>query len=165
MSLFYRLVPHPLLTLCLTCVWLLLVNSFSLNSLVFGFILGLLIPFATRPYWPNRPKLKSPLKLAAYVLLVFGDIVVANFIVARIVIFMPNSRRKPAYITIPLDIRTPEAIATLGGTITMTPGTVTCDISSQGSALLVHCLHAPEPEAVVQEIKTRYEARLKEIFE
>ena len=46
----------------------------------------------------------------------------------------------------------------------MTPGTVTADMSADGRVLLIHSLHAPDPEAVRAEIKTRYEARLKEIF-
>ena len=58
----------------------------------------------------------------------------------------------------------PEAITVLAATITLTPGTVSCDLSEDGHALLVHCLHAPDPAAVLDEIKTRYEARLKEIF-
>ncbi|OIQ31664.1 MAG: Na+/H+ antiporter subunit E [Alphaproteobacteria bacterium MedPE-SWcel] len=164
MKLLNRFLPHPLLTLMLTVIWLLLVNRFSLNSLLFGFFLGLLIPVITQPYWPNRPKLKKPLKLISYALLVIWDIVVANVAVARIVLFMPNSKRRPAWVEIPLDIRTPEAIAMLGGTITMTPGTLTADISAQGRSLLVHCLHAPDTDEIRDEIKTRYEARLKEIF-
>lgn len=165
MKILNRLVPHPYLTLMLTVTWLMLVNGFSINSLVFGLFLGLLIPFVTQPFWPNRPKLSKPLNLIGYAVLVIWDIIVANFVVARIVLFMPNSRRQPAFVTVPLDIRTPEAIAMLGGTITMTPGTVTCDISGEGHALLVHCLHAPDPEDEVATIKSRYEARLKEIFE
>jgi multicomponent K+:H+ antiporter subunit E len=47
----------------------------------------------------------------------------------------------------------------------MTPGTVTRDVSACGRALLVHCLDAPDPDAVRDEIKHRYERRLKEIFE
>jgi multicomponent K+:H+ antiporter subunit E len=47
----------------------------------------------------------------------------------------------------------------------MTPGTVTADMSGDGKALLVHCLHAPNPDEVRDDIKTRYEARLMRIFE
>ena len=53
----------------------------------------------------------------------------------------------------------------LAGTITMTPGTLTADISACGRALLVHCLDTDDPDAVRDEIKQRYERRLKEIFE
>ncbi|MBQ4824934.1 MULTISPECIES: Na+/H+ antiporter subunit E [unclassified Leisingera] len=165
MKLIRRLFPHPLLTLLLTVTWLLLVNGWSLNSLVFGLLLGVLIPFVTQPYWPNRPKLRRPLKIAEYILVVLLDIVQANIIVARIVLFKPNADRRPNWITVPLDLKTPEAITALAGTITMTPGTLSADVSDEGHALLVHCLDAPNPDAVRDEIKQRYERRLMEIFE
>ena len=63
------------------------------------------------------------------------------------------------------DADAPEAITVLAGAITMTPGTVSSDLPSEGHNLLVHCLNAPDPEAVRDEIKQRYERRLKEIFE
>jgi multicomponent K+:H+ antiporter subunit E len=47
----------------------------------------------------------------------------------------------------------------------MTPGTVSCDLSAQGHNLLVHCLDTSDPDAVRDQIKQRYERRLKEIFE
>ncbi|NVK15712.1 MAG: Na+/H+ antiporter subunit E [Rhodobacteraceae bacterium] len=165
MKLIWRLFPHPFLTLLLTLTWLLMVNRWSLNSLVFGFMLGVVIPFVTQPYWPNRPNLRRPLKIAEYILVVLLDIVQANIIVARIVLFKPNADRRPNWITIPLDLKTPEAITALAGTITMTPGTLSADVSDEGHALLVHCLDAPNPDAVRDEIKQRYERRLMEIFE
>jgi multicomponent K+:H+ antiporter subunit E len=91
-------------------------------------------------------------------LLVVWDIILANIIVARIILFKPNDRIETRWITVPLDLRTPEAI-------TLTPGTVTADMSACGRALLIHSLHAPDPDAVRDEIKSRYEARLKRIFE
>lgn len=165
MRLFHRLLPHPVLTLLLTVTWVLLANSWTLNSLLFGFLLGLLIPFLTQPYWPQQLRMKKPLKISAYVLLVLYDIVMANITVARIVVFKSNKARKPNWVTIPLALRTPEAITVLAGTITMTPGTVSADLSAEGHALLVHCLDAENPDAVRDEIKDRYERRLMEIFE
>jgi len=58
----------------------------------------------------------------------------------------------------------PQAITMLAGTITLTPGTVSADLSDEGHSLLVHVLHTEDPDAVRDEIKSRYEARLKEIF-
>ena len=91
--------------------------------------------------------------------------IVANFQVARIVLFMPRDKIRSAWVTVPLDLRSPEAITLLAGTITMTPGTLTADMSACGRALLIHSLHAPDPDAVRDDIKARYEARLKRIFE
>jgi multicomponent K+:H+ antiporter subunit E len=160
-----RILPHPLLTLLLAVVWVMLMNALSPGHIVFGLILGILVPLFTAAYWPNKPVIRSPFKAARYVLLVLWDIVVANFTVARIVLFKPNADLRPAWITVPLDLRTPEAISLLAGTITMTPGTVSSDIAADGRSILVHCLHAPDPEATVAQIKHRYERRLREIFE
>ena len=160
-----KLLPHPYLTLTLTGIWLLLANSYTLNSLVFGLLVGLVIPWMTSPYWPARPHIGQPIKIMEYMFVVIWDIIIANITVAKIVLFMPNAKLQPAWVTVPLDLIEPEAITVLAGTITMTPGTLTAELAADGHSLLVHCLHAPDVDAVRDEIKTRYEARLKEIFE
>jgi len=160
-----RLLPHPLLSLTLIIVWLLLVGSLSLNSIVFAVLLGVIVPMFTQPYWPDMPRLSRLSAVPGYVLIVLYDIVMANIQVALIVLFKPSAKLQPAWISVPLEIRTPEAITVLAGTITLTPGTVSCDLAEDGHAILVHCLHAPDPDSVRDDIKARYERRLKEIFE
>ncbi|WP_299871822.1 Na+/H+ antiporter subunit E [uncultured Sulfitobacter sp.] len=161
----YRwLLPHPLLTLLLAAVWILLQNEFSSGMFVFGLILGVLIPKLTAQFWPDRPVQFNPARMISYMLVVMWDIMVANVQVAWIVLTRPNSKLRPAWIVVPLDLRQPEAITILAGTITLTPGTVSADLSSEGHSLLVHALDAPDPDAIRDEIKHRYERRLKEIF-
>jgi multicomponent K+:H+ antiporter subunit E len=160
-----RLFPHPYLTVTLIVFWFLLVNQWKVGSLVMAVFLATVIPHLTSAWWPDRPKVQRPFGLAAYTLLVMWDVIVANFQVARIVLFMPKDKIRSAWVTVPLDLRSPEAITLLAGTITMTPGTLTADMSACGRALLIHSLHAPDPAAVRDDIKARYEARLKRIFE
>lgn len=160
-----RLFPHPLLSLLLFVTWMLLVNTFKIGSVVMALILAIVIPLMTAAYWSNRPKVRNLPAFAAYVLLVLWDIVIANIQVAKIILFYRNDQIKSAWIPVPIELKTPEAITLLAGTITMTPGTVTADMSSCGRVLLIHSLHAPDPDAIRDEIKSRYEARLKRIFE
>jgi len=160
-----RLFPHPYLSLTLVGLWFLLVNETSLGSLVMALVLGTLIPLLTSAWWPDRPRIHRPWGLVSYVLIVLWDVIVANFQVAWIILFMPRAKIRSAWITVPLDLTSPEAISLLAGTITMTPGTLTADFSADGRALLIHALHAPDPQALSREIKTRYEARLKRIME
>lgn len=159
-----RLLPHPLLTLTLTLVWIMLVNEPSPGALVMGLVLGIVLPLLTHPFWPGRPRLQRPLKVIEYALVVLWDICVANVQVAKLVLFRRNDELRSRYVVIPLDLQTPEAITVLAGTITMTPGTLSAELSADGGALLVHGLDVPDPEALVAEIKSRYEARLLEIF-
>ena len=160
-----RLVPHPYLTVLITAVWILLVNDFTTATAVLGLALGLSIPLITRAYWPDRPRIRSPLTIVEYALIVLWDIIVANVQVAYLVLFRRGDSLRSRFITVPLDLRTPEAISALAGTITMTPGTVSADVSADGRALLVHCLETNDPAATVAQIKTRYERRLQRIFE
>lgn len=162
--LFHWLFPHPLLTLLLVVVWILLQNNISAGMVVFGLILGVIIPRLTAAFWPERPSGFRVGKMLSYACLVMWDIIVANIQVAWIVLTVSNDKLKPAWITIPLDLRQPEAITLLAGTITLTPGTVSADLSQSGHYLLVHVLHTDDPEGEIASIKTRYEARLKEIF-
>lgn len=161
---FYWLLPHPFVTLLLAVVWTILQNEVSAGMVVFGIILGILIPWTTSIWWPDTPKSFRLGKMATYSLLVLWDILVANVQVAWIVLTVPNAKLKPAWIVVPLDLRRPEAITVLAGTITLTPGTVSADLSDAGHSLLVHVLHTDDPDAVRDDIKTRYERRLEEIF-
>lgn len=160
-----RLVPHPWLTVLVTVVWMLLNNSASAGHLVLGLALGLAIPKITAVYWPDRPRIRNPLAIAEYMAVVLWDIVVSNIQVARLILFRAGDGLQSRYVTVPLALRSPEAITVLAGTITMTPGTVTADVSADGRALLVHCIEADDPHAVVAQIKQRYEQRLMRIFE
>lgn len=159
-----KILPHPGLTVLLTLTWLMLVNDFKWGSLVFGAFLGVILPVLTAPYWPDRPRIRNWPAAVGYLGIVIWDILKSNVSVALIVLFRPRAGLRPAWITIPLDLDTPEAITVLAGTITLTPGTVTADLSADGRALLIHCLDAPDPDAVRDDIKARYETRLQRIF-
>lgn len=159
-----RLLPHPLLTLFLTLVWVLLANGASAGSVVMGLALGVALPLVTRPFWPDRPVVRRPFKVVEYGLIVLFDICVANLQVAYLILFKRPEELRSRFVVVPLDTRVPEAIVTLAGTITMTPGTVSCDVSADGRALLVHGLDVADPEELVATIKARYESRLVEIF-
>lgn len=159
------LVPHPFLSLTLVVVWLALVNTFTLGNLILGSFLGLIIPMITAPYWPNRPLIRRPLKIAEYILIVLWDIIIANIQVAMIILFKREADIHSQWIVVPLELTSAEAITVIAGTITMTPGTVSAVLSADCGCILVHCLHTVDPDAVRDEIKARYETRLMEIFE
>lgn len=160
-----RLLPHPMLTVILAAVWVLLVNDVSWGAVAFGLLLGLAIAKLTSAYWPGRPRVRNPLAILEYFAVVLWDIIVSNIQVAYLVLFRRGEGLKSQFVTIPLALENPEAIATLAGTITMTPGTLSADLSADGRSLLVHCLETTNAADTVAAIKSRYERRLMRIFE
>lgn len=159
-----RLFPHPGLTMLLIAVWLLMLNAVTAGGVLMGVVLGLTLPIFTAPFWPDRPRLRFGWAIVDYLAVVLADIVIANFHVARIVLFCKTADLRSAWLVIPLELRSAEAITTLAATISLTPGTVSADVSTDGWFLLVHALDVADPVAEIARIKARYEARLGRIF-
>ncbi|MCG8517923.1 Na+/H+ antiporter subunit E [Marinobacter sp. CA1] len=155
--------PQPFLSLCLFLVWQLLNDGFSGGSVVMGAILAWMLPQLTRNFWPERPALLKGWLLPLYVLRVLWDIVVASISVARLV--LSPRKPRPAFISYPLTLEHPLAITMLASTISLTPGTVSADVSDDQRILLIHALDAEDEQAIIETIRSRYEKPLQEIFQ
>lgn len=158
-----RWLPHPLLSLCLLLVWLLLVNDFGVGHWLLGAVLGWLIPLVSQLFWINPPRIHRPVKLCLFFLRVLVDIIVANLQVAKLILG-PTSKLRPAFVEIPLLLEDELALTMLASVISLTPGTVSADLSDDRRTLLVHSLDVGDEAVLVHEIKTRYEAPLLEVF-
>lgn len=158
-----KIFPHPVLSFILWGLWLLLNNTISPGHMVLGLIIAILIPMLTSRFWPEKVYIKSPLTLIKLLGTVLWDIVAANTIVAKLILGK-NENLNPAFFYIELDIDTPIGISLLANTISLTPGTVSCDVTPDGKRLLVHALHIEDIPATIKEIKQRYEAPLKKVF-
>ncbi|MFN3943434.1 MAG: Na+/H+ antiporter subunit E [Allosphingosinicella sp.] len=159
-----KLFPHPGLTGMLIVVWMLLLNNFTIGGLFLAIVFGILVPLFTAPFWPDRPRLRFGWPMLDYLSVVVWDIFVANFQVARLILFRRNRDLRSRWLVVPLELRSAEAITALAGTISLTPGTVSADVAADGRSLLVHTLDTGDPAAEVARIKQRYEARLMRIF-
>lgn len=159
-----RLFPQPVLSVLLAALWLLLANTVSVGHVVLAVLLAVLVPQVTYRFWPSRPHTTRPLLALRLTGVVLWDIAVANLAVARRVLG-PIRKLSPAFVFIPLDIEDELAITILASIISLTPGTVSVDVTDDRRRLLVHCLDAPDRDSVIGQIKERYERPLKEIFQ
>ncbi|MEW6254243.1 MAG: Na+/H+ antiporter subunit E, partial [Planctomycetota bacterium] len=147
-----RLLPHPILTVSLTLLWLLLVNELTAGALVLGALLGWLISFATSRFWPERIRIRHPGVLARFLGVFAVDIVRGSFHVAWLILKGP-ARLHPAFVEVPLALKTDLAISLLANTISLTPGTVSARLSADKRTLVVHTLDTGDAAALVAEIK------------
>ncbi len=159
-----RIFPHPLLSLFLILVWLLLNNTTSFGHIVLGSIIAILVPVLTREFWLENIKIKNTKVLFKFIGVFIWDVLVANVVVAKLIL-SKNSSLMPAFMVIDLDIKNSLGVSILANTISLTPGTVSCDLSLDRKQLLVHALHAPDVQESIDEIKKRYELPLMEVFD
>jgi multicomponent K+:H+ antiporter subunit E len=158
-----RLLPHPWLSLLILASWLLLQHSLHPAHLASGAVTGVLIPLLLAGFLPRRGPLRRTGTALRLLGVVLKDIVMSNIVVARIVL-NPAARPQPAWVHVPLTVRSPAAINLLASIITMTPGTVSCVVDAERRAIWVHALDCADADALAADIVQRYEAPLLEIL-
>ncbi|WP_407275209.1 Na+/H+ antiporter subunit E [Halothiobacillus sp. DCM-1] len=164
MGFFHRLRERSGWWLMLWLTWLVLSNSLAPGQLLLGGLISALIT-GWMPRFEQPPlRIRHFPRLLAYGGLLLWDILRANLTVARQVLG-PVAALQPAFLDIPLSAQHPLVISLFASTITLTPGTVSCELSADGRSLRVHALHSPDPAADIHTLKTRYEDRLRAIFE
>jgi multicomponent K+:H+ antiporter subunit E len=154
----------PLLSLTLLIVWLLLNNTVDPAHLVLGAVLAVVVPWFSERLRPDKPQVRRPATILRLALVVLWDIVLANIDVARRILG-PESALRPGFVWVPLAIRDPHGIVVLAGVITMTPGTLSAELTEDRRHLLVHAFNVGDEAALIASIKTRYEAPLRMIFD
>lgn len=158
-----RLFPHPLLSAVLWVIWLLLNNTIAPGHIVLGAILATLIPWLTSSFWPEHISIQRPWLLVRYTVRVLFEIMIANVVVAKLILG-PEKRLQPGFIDYPLSLQSPVGISLLANTISLTPGTVSCDLSDDRQHLLIHALHIDDVDAIIADIHRKFEIPLQEIF-
>ena len=158
------MLPYPLLSASLVLMWLAL-NGFTLGHLILGSIVSVFASWGMAALRPAKPRLPKWYLLPKLVGIVLYDIVRSNIAVASILLSGGKRRHKAGFMTVPLDLENPTALAVLAVVVTSTPGTAWLEYNSLNRTVLIHVLDLVDEEAWRRLIKTRYEALLMEIFE
>ena len=159
-----RFLPHPLLTIILAVIWLLLNNSLAAGQIALGLLLGWSIPFFALQFWPDKLKVHKPLTLLKFSYILLHDIVEANFIVALRILGKPEKLR-PAFIVVPIDLNSDFGMSILANTSCLTPGSLSALLAPDRKSILMHAMDVEDVDVFIHTVKTRYEQPLKEIFE
>jgi multicomponent K+:H+ antiporter subunit E len=155
--------PQPWLSLILFVTWQFLSEGISGASVVMGLFLAWAIPQITEGFWPEKPAFVKARRLPMYLAVLLWDIVVASISVAKLI--LSPREPKPIFVCYPLQLEHPLAISILASTISLTPGTVSADVSDDQRILLIHTLDAESSEEVIDAIHKRYEKPLMEMFQ
>lgn len=147
----------------LTFIWVALTGSFELLNFVFGFVLSFLI-LRVITIGKGKSKYFTILpKVIAFVFFFLYELFKANLQVAYDVV-TPKFYMKPGIIKVPLDAKTDLEITLLANLISLTPGTLSLDVSNDKKVLYVHGMYVSNKEKFIQGIKQGFEKRLLEIL-
>ena len=144
--------------------WALLTGEFNLENLVAGFAIGFVLLIMLRQaFGPTDyfPKVRNAIAFSIHFV---RELLMANLSVARTVLLEPRDKINPAFLAIPLEAETDAEIALLANLITLTPGTLSLDVSTDRRVLYIHTLDVEDVDALRKEIKRRLESRLLEVM-
>lgn len=147
----------------LAVIWVALTGQFSLVNLGLGVLLGLgAVRFAV-PARRGEKRLSLSWALVRFPIVVIWALVLSNLRVARTVLFTPVDRLTPGIMAVPLTLTTDAEITALANLITLTPGTLTLDVSDDRQVLFVHVLDLSDADAALASIRV-FEQGVREIY-
>jgi len=161
---FRAILPHPLLSVALFIVWLLMNSPFGTGTLVIATIAALLVPQVMRALEPERVRVSNPLAVFKLISRVLVDAVRSNLNVAALILGKRKTVRKSGFVRIPLRLTNRYGLATLAIIITSTPGTLWVQYDRYRRVLLLHVLDLEDDQDWSSIIQDRYEELLMEIF-
>jgi multicomponent Na+:H+ antiporter subunit E len=155
---------YPALNILLTLAWAGMLGSFDAANLISGFVLSYgLLYVVTRGLPGHSGYFRKLPRLIGFVLYYLWELLKSNAIIAYDVL-TPTHHMKPGVIAIPLDARTDLEITVLANLITMTPGTLSLDVSPDRKTLFVHAMYINDPGQLRREIKENFESRVLELL-
>lgn len=155
----------------LAVLWMCLMSTFTFPMFVTGYLVGAVVvglyyavfyvkigrrPILRKNPWHIR-------KLPDYLILVVvfaWELIKANVAVLKQV-FSPKMDLKPGIIAMPIDLDSDAQITLLANMITLTPGTISAEISPQNDIIYIHALDASDPEGVIEGINKAFTRRIK----
>ncbi len=153
------------LNILLAIVWQSLTATFTLPSLAAGFVLGYGALWMAQPlFGENSPYFRRVWRIIRLIGFFLYELVVSSIRVAWDVI-TPTHLSRPAIIEMPLDVQSDIEILLVTNLISLTPGTLSLDVTPDRKTLIVHAMFAEDPDALVLELKNGMERMVKEVFE
>lgn len=153
-----------LLNILLALMWAALTGQFTIVNLLAGFALGYLVLWLFRPAARSSTYYRKPLLVVRLVLFFFYELIVSSVRVALLLI-SPRPNLRPGIVAVPLSVQRDSEITLLACLITLTPGTLSLDVSPDRRVLYVHTIEVDDVEAFRASIKQGFERRIQEVLE
>jgi multicomponent Na+:H+ antiporter subunit E len=155
-----------LLTFVLAFGWAVASGDFSILNLLLGVVVAAAALFLIR-YQVSRPRALTRLRRLLSLAGLFFYQLLLSAVRVGLLVLRPNLRAHltPGIVAFPLTVRRDAEITLLANLITLTPGTLSVDVSEDGRMLYVHAINVTSREALIRDIAGGFERKIIEAFE
>lgn len=152
-----------LINILLALAWGAVTGSFAEANLLFGFLLGTFALYIIREQVGTSRYTRRLWQIVSLALLFVYELLLSALRVA-VIVLRPKIDLKPGIIAYPLTVDRDFEITMLANLITLTPGTLSVDVSEDRKTLYVHCIDVPDKQSTIDDIKNGFERKILEVF-
>jgi multicomponent Na+:H+ antiporter subunit E len=152
------------LNIILAIAWVAFTGSVSLTGLITGFAIGYGALWLIQPLIGTSTYFSRVTAWIKLIIMFHYELILSSLEVALDVL-TPRHRARPAVIEMPLDVKTDTGILLVTNLISLTPGTLSLDVSEDRKTLLVHAMFADDHEAILSNLKNGMERWVIEAVE
>ncbi|CAH2030903.1 Na+/H+ antiporter subunit E [Trichlorobacter ammonificans] len=153
-----------LANILLALAWMALTGSFGASGFFTGFLFGFCVIWVGRRDRASAAYRQRLLAVAGFIVFFVKELVMANLRVAHDVL-TPRDYMTPGIVAVPLDLESDLQITLLSNLLTLTPGTLSLNLSADRRTLYVHAMYIDDPAQMVREIKDGFERRIREVIQ
>lgn len=154
-----------LVSILLALIWAVITANSSLLNILLGWVIGLVALWFVRKHIANPVLFERTRRVIALALLFFYELALSAIRVAFLVVTPNlNARLKPGIVAFPLKAKSDSEITLLANLITLTPGTLSVDVSEDRRFIYVHVLSMTNKNEVINSIAQGFESKIIEVF-
>ena len=152
-----------LINIVLALTWTVVSGSFTLLNLIFGFVLGAASLYLIRREIGTIGYFGRITRIGSLIVLFLYELIMSAWRVA-VMVLSPKMDLTPGIFAYRLKVDTDFEITLLANLITLTPGTLSVDVSEDRSTLYVHAIDCSDPEGARADIANGFERKILEAF-
>lgn len=149
--------------LIMALIWAAVTGSASVHNLVFGFLLSALALGLIREQVNGVGYVTRTLRFMSLMVLFFVELAKSAWKVAVMVV-SPRLNLQPGIFAYPLRVERDFEITLLANLITLTPGTLSVDVSEDRKLLYVHAIDCSDIDGAIRDIADGFERKIMETF-
>jgi multicomponent Na+:H+ antiporter subunit E len=157
-----QLPGQVLLNLFIAFLWMFLQDEFSIMTFTGGYLVGVVILFGLRRFFPKSFYLFKFIAVVKLFLLFIQELISSSILVVRQVL-RPRINVTPGIITVETVLEGDREITLLALLLTLTPGSVVVEVSPNSKVFYVHAMDIPVSSDSVMKSKKRFEKAIMEV--
>lgn len=151
-----------LVNLLIGVIWMFLQDDWSVLTFFSGYLFGLLVLYILRRYLPTKFYLVTLLAIFQLFMVFIYELFTSSILVIKQII-RPKINITPGIITLETQLEGDLEVTLLALLLTLTPGSVVIEVSSDSKKFYIHAMDIPESSNAVLQSKVKFEKAIKKV--